>query len=162
MDNPREAVIEDVLFRLMDERGIEVGVLDWKILEDVATAIPADKHDVAIERSRDRHRKLKELVSGKVGLDEPTHKTLVVGSLKRRARAEQRNIKRHRRAKSVAKKRGWEPCPIPPDLRTKLDGVSLGKDKNGFFVRTHRARCKSYPTPGTIPKSKIAFIKSTG
>jgi len=162
MANPREAVVEDVVFRLLDEHGVEVGVLDWKILEDVATAIPSDRHDVAIERSRDRHRKLKSLIDGKVGLDDPAHKTLVHGSLKKRARAEQRNIKRHRRAKSKAKKQGWEPHPIAPELRTKLDGVSLGKDKNGFFVRTHRARCKSYPTPGTIPKAKIAFIKSTG
>ena len=97
MDNPREAVVEDVVFRLMEEHGYEICVLDWKLLEEAATAIPSDRHDVAIERSRDRHRKLSDLIAGKAGLDDPAHKTLIHGSLKRRARAEQRNIKRHRK-----------------------------------------------------------------
>ena len=39
---------------------------------------------------------------------------------------------------------------------------SLGKDKDGYFCYTHRARSKSYPTPQQIPKSKIEFIESTG
>lgn len=41
-------------------------------------------------------------------------------------------------------------------------GVSLKKDKDGFFVHTHRARSRSYPKPGGIPKSAVEFIGSTG
>ncbi len=39
---------------------------------------------------------------------------------------------------------------------------SLGKDDNGYFAYTHRARSSSYPTPQEIPESKIKFIESTG
>jgi hypothetical protein len=38
---------------------------------------------------------------------------------------------------------------------------SLGKDEKGFFVYTHRARCKSYPRPEDIPDDKVKFISST-
>lgn len=41
-------------------------------------------------------------------------------------------------------------------------GVSLKKDKDGFFVHTHRARSKSFPRPKAIPKSAVEFIESTG
>lgn len=41
-------------------------------------------------------------------------------------------------------------------------GCSLGADKNGFFVHTHRARSKSYPEIDKIPQKDIKFIESTG
>ena len=41
-------------------------------------------------------------------------------------------------------------------------GVSMGADKNGFFVYTHRARSKSKPDPSKIPDKDIKFIRSTG
>lgn len=45
---------------------------------------------------------------------------------------------------------------------TKANGVSMGADKNGFFVYTHRARSKSYSEPSKIPVKDIEFIESTG
>ena len=51
---------------------------------------------------------------------------------------------------------------IPKIKGKSFDGVSLGADKDGFFVCTHRARSKSYESPEKIPNSKIKFIKSTG
>lgn len=45
---------------------------------------------------------------------------------------------------------------------SKAEGVSMGADKNGFFVFTHRARSKSHPTPEQITKTEINFIESTG
>lgn len=36
------------------------------------------------------------------------------------------------------------------------------QDDDGWFVRTHRARSDSYPTPEEIPDSAIEFIRSTG
>ncbi len=59
-------------------------------------------------------------------------------------------------------KKKTDNVPIPDDLKDKLKGVSLGKDDDGYFVYTHRARCKSYATPEKIPQSKIKFIESTG
>jgi tRNA nucleotidyltransferase/poly(A) polymerase/2'-5' RNA ligase len=44
----------------------------------------------------------------------------------------------------------------------KADGVSMGADKNGFFVYTHRARSDSHATPEKIPVKEINFIESTG
>lgn len=44
----------------------------------------------------------------------------------------------------------------------KAKGVSLSKDSKGYFCYTHRARSKSYSTPGAIPKTTIEFIESTG
>jgi hypothetical protein len=38
---------------------------------------------------------------------------------------------------------------------------SLGRDDQGLYVYTHRARCKSYPTVDDIPVSKVKFIAST-
>ena len=51
---------------------------------------------------------------------------------------------------------------IPKIKGKSFYGVSLGADKNGFFVYTHRARSKSYETPADIPNSKIKFIETTG
>ena len=47
-------------------------------------------------------------------------------------------------------------------ISTKISGCSMGADKNGFFVYTHRARCKSFPSPLKITKRCIDFIESTG
>lgn len=44
----------------------------------------------------------------------------------------------------------------------KAKGVTLRKDKNGYYVHTHRARSKSYKEVKNIPKSAIEFIESTG
>jgi hypothetical protein len=41
-------------------------------------------------------------------------------------------------------------------------GCSLGADKNGFFVHTHRARSKSYPEIDKIPQNVIKRTASTG
>lgn len=41
------------------------------------------------------------------------------------------------------------------------DGSSLGKDNNGYYCYTHRARSKSYPSPAQIPLDRIKFIGST-
>jgi hypothetical protein len=38
----------------------------------------------------------------------------------------------------------------------------MGADKDGFFVYTHRARCKSFSSPLKITKKCIDFIESTG
>ena len=53
----------------------------------------------------------------------------------------------------------------PQELRNKsnkINGVSMGADKNGFYVYTHRARSKSKPTPEKITVKEIEFIESTG
>jgi hypothetical protein len=47
-------------------------------------------------------------------------------------------------------------------ISRKISGVSMGADKGGFFVYTHRARGKSYKNPLKIPKKEIEFIESTG
>lgn len=54
------------------------------------------------------------------------------------------------------------PLKKPRGLGIKMKGVSLGADKNGFYVYTHRARCKSYSSPETISDKDIKFIESTG
>jgi len=53
----------------------------------------------------------------------------------------------------------------PKELIDKCDeinGVSLGADKNGFYVYTHRARSKSSKSPEMIPIKAIKFIETTG
>lgn len=44
----------------------------------------------------------------------------------------------------------------------KSVGVSLGADKNGFYVYTHRAASKRYDSPELISIKSIEFIESTG
>lgn len=44
----------------------------------------------------------------------------------------------------------------------RLDGVGLSKDKDGWYIKTHRARSKSYKDVDSIPDSVVEFIKSTG
>lgn len=41
-------------------------------------------------------------------------------------------------------------------------GFSISKDKDGFYIHTHRARSKSYKSLSRIPAKVIKFIKSTG
>lgn len=36
------------------------------------------------------------------------------------------------------------------------------QDDDGWYVQTHRARSKSYPSPEEIPDSEVEFIRSTG
>ena len=44
----------------------------------------------------------------------------------------------------------------------KYRGTSVGRDKSGFFVATHRVRSSSYLVAGKIPEYKIKFVRSTG
>ncbi|OPX93992.1 MAG: hypothetical protein A4E53_00155 [Pelotomaculum sp. PtaB.Bin104] len=44
----------------------------------------------------------------------------------------------------------------------KKFGCSCGKDDNGYFVYTHRARSKSYESLQKIPIKVLKFIDSTG
>ena len=48
------------------------------------------------------------------------------------------------------------------DKTPKADGVSMGADKDGYFVYTHRQRSKSYESPEKIPVKEIVFTNSTG
>jgi hypothetical protein len=47
-------------------------------------------------------------------------------------------------------------------ISLKARGVSFGANKDGFFVYTHRARCKSHKDFRKITKKEIDFIESTG
>ena len=57
---------------------------------------------------------------------------------------------------------------LHPDLKKKIkekdlpDGFSMGIDKDGYFIHTHRARSKSYDKPDAISVKDIKFIDSTG
>jgi len=51
---------------------------------------------------------------------------------------------------------------IPKVKGKRFHGVSLGADKNGFYVYTHRAASKRYDSPEKIPQKSIDFIASTG
>lgn len=59
-------------------------------------------------------------------------------------------------------KKKWKYAPVPSKMRKRFEGVGTRKDKDGFYVRTHRARSKSYPSLEAIPDSIIKFIRSTG
>jgi hypothetical protein len=64
----------------------------------------------------------------------------------------------------IAKRKGpvETGLPKPRGQATRMKGVGLGKDGNGYFVYTHRAGSDSYPTPEAIPDRKVKFIESTG
>ena len=57
---------------------------------------------------------------------------------------------------------------LHPDLKKKIkekglpDGFSMGVDKDGYYIHTHRARSKSYEKPDAISVKDIKFIDSTG
>jgi 8-oxo-dGTP pyrophosphatase MutT (NUDIX family)/2'-5' RNA ligase len=53
-------------------------------------------------------------------------------------------------------------CDRQENQANPFDGVTLDKDDDGWYVRTHRARSDSYPTPEDIPVDAIEFIRSTG
>jgi len=44
----------------------------------------------------------------------------------------------------------------------RYNGVSIGRDDDGYFASTHRARSSSYLSPSQLPLSKIKWIRSTG
>lgn len=56
------------------------------------------------------------------------------------------------------KESNWE----SPKKNGRFKGVSVGQDKKGFYVYTHRARSKSYPAKNKIPNSVVKKIESTG
>lgn len=47
-------------------------------------------------------------------------------------------------------------------ISKNIKECSVGADKNGFFVYTHRARSKSHKDPLKITKREIDFIETTG
>ena len=49
-----------------------------------------------------------------------------------------------------------------PRQSGRYRGASVGRDSNGFFLMTHRARSKSYPALSKIPDKTVTFIRSTG
>jgi hypothetical protein len=57
---------------------------------------------------------------------------------------------------------------LHPDLKKKIkekgypDGFSMGVDKDGYFIHTHRARSKSHEKPSQITAKEMKFIDSTG
>lgn len=57
---------------------------------------------------------------------------------------------------------GLRKSPVLIKKSKKASGVSMGADKNGFFVYTHRARSKSKATPNGITAKEIKLIESTG
>jgi predicted nucleic acid-binding Zn-ribbon protein len=71
-------------------------------------------------------------------------------------------LKRSQNARSK-KPRGRQPKPVRGYGRDpKFDGLALKKDKNGFYVHTHRSRSDSYPTVDDIPDQEIEQIRATG
>jgi len=44
----------------------------------------------------------------------------------------------------------------------RYNGVSIGRDDDGYFVMTHRARSESYSSPDKIPMKTLRWIRSTG
>jgi hypothetical protein len=57
---------------------------------------------------------------------------------------------------------------LHPELKKKIkerkypDGYSMGVDKDGWFIHTHRARGKSHEKPSGITAKEMKFIDSTG
>lgn len=49
-----------------------------------------------------------------------------------------------------------------PRKSGRFKGVSVGRDSQGIYIYTHRARSKSYSKQTDIPDSVIRRIKSTG
>lgn len=47
------------------------------------------------------------------------------------------------------------------DIFGKSKECSLAKDKDGYYVRTHRCRSKSYKNIKDIPKKDVDFVRST-
>lgn len=47
-------------------------------------------------------------------------------------------------------------------ISVKAKVLGFGANKDGFFVYTHRARCKSHKDFRKITKKEIDFIHSTG
>jgi hypothetical protein len=50
---------------------------------------------------------------------------------------------------------------VPCDGIKKKLGFSCGQDAKGYFIYTHRARSKSYPSLKDIPMKDIEFIDGT-
>lgn len=44
----------------------------------------------------------------------------------------------------------------------RFRGTSIGRDAEGYFATTHRARSRSYQDTRSIPQKTIDFIESTG
>lgn len=64
--------------------------------------------------------------------------------------------------KSNRDARGNKYVSLTPEQRLRFGGVTVKQDADGYYVCTHRARSKSYPSPEAIPDSKIKFVSSTG
>ncbi len=62
-------------------------------------------------------------------------------------------------------KKSYTVVPKPKEFLAKTPkskGCTLAKDKDGYFVYTHRWASKRYKTPAAIPKSIIEYCESTG
>jgi len=62
----------------------------------------------------------------------------------------------------LSKKKSFEEVQKSITKDGKRYQVGIGKDDNGYFAYTHRARSKSYTTKKGIPHKDLKFIQSTG
>ena len=75
---------------------------------------------------------------------------------------------KHANSKSEIMKSKLFDITIPTEFKSKLSkedlpsGFSMGIDKNGFFIYTHRCRSHSHEDYMKIPKKNIIFVDSTG
>ena len=49
-----------------------------------------------------------------------------------------------------------------PPQGGRFRGVSIGRNKIGYFCFTHRATSREYNSPKDIPDGTIEFIRTTG
>ena len=159
----REAVLQDAMERIVGEHGQEILVLEWSILNRLTSSKLLTEDETTAEKRAKNNLKILSHCTPKLLKQIPVEqKAAICRAVHQQIGREKRSIKRNRKRRLLHKKRKWEPVDKPIELCTKLKEVSLGKDKNGYFVYTHRARCNSYPSPEEIPQAKIRFIGSTG
>jgi hypothetical protein len=95
-------------------------------------------------------------------------KTKSIMNLKNLPREYKEEACKHIQYVTNAKKGKVTGLSLHPDLNAKIKeggyprGYNMGVDKDGWFIHTHRARCKSHPKPDGITAKEMKFIDSTG
>lgn len=98
--------------------------------------------------------------------------TMAIGGKPGTKKPKKRKVSKNTKAqKRTGREKKGDKLPIDQAARSEYatrkkeagaHGATLGHDKDGYFIYTHRARSKSYASPAKIPLAKIRFVGSTG
>lgn len=141
-----------------------MGILEAEY-DEAGNASSRKKLDAACDKTREKQRKLD--AEGATEYD-PEYKKVWQYKINDAKKSQEATAKDRKKALDNLKKESADPSvALTPAERDQIKQrfgkieCSIGKDKDGYYAYTHRARSKSYPSIDKLPKHEVTKIGTT-